>query len=1431
MKVCVAHVYWMLLFTSVVSSALLFLIVASESIQNSKFIGPDRNQVVAQEENVSFIEDSKHQFESDSQTKPNIKVSSSLKNKIIQESTLQNTQTPLSASFDVSNKNEESKIPEEIEILKESLTQQPNLSQGISDGGQAVVLTLVDTTAGLQSLASGRADFLSKSASGAEAISNVSTAEDSEDDELVRIPQLELEASNGTDLANNETDETEYNEGSADVVVVVRAEQRSTAAIGDQLAEEDRKEAESDEEPEHEEVGVTQEPPQLPKNPTTAPDLNDSAARARLTGSADDSSAVILDSFVTQGPSDPHEEIPSFNEWAQKRLEEAEKKKTHPNVSVQTANGSPGRGVGNMRMRSKNYASPDCGAKIVAANPEARSARSVLVSTRDEYMLNTCTSRVWFVVELCEAIQAKKIELANFELFSSSPKDLSVYVSDRFPTRDWMLAGQFTARDERDVQSFSLQPHLFGKFIKVELHSHYGSEHFCPISLFRAYGTSEFEVLETETDTDSHSDSRRREISAGGDVVAGSDVENEDEDDEDSVFEEEEESTSEPPGNLFGSARDAVLSIVKKAAEVLVKSDDLKSTNNITKIQESIRGDVLEDETLDDCTTPLYNVACRDCNDDRFARVFQLISCKEHYLESLLNTGFVQETLAKSHLCGSSSGFDFLYDKEACTDGSKAVADRNNDASNYYLQAQLLSSLFTPDYIIALCNVLAAREQRLFVNASHQEQQQATSDGIPNKTRVEQQGNQVPLASTTKVERVTSTRGADIVSPTTDSHKTKADAPVIKSKLELPDSPTLSESLITQIKPTKLSTLNEDAKKQSMATNLESSRSHQTEDGNVHKVEGSMTTESSVPVVTKRTTSPSSSSQDHTQVPINSQESSSQRDVPSATKVTHSGSQQKPSEKASVDSSGETEAKSEEESEAKTKAESAEQEAKVTTQGQDQLNFEGFDFKDLEVESLQANGAAKSDASVTQQTASNTGTPQQKESVFLRLSNRIKALERNMSLSSQYLEELSRRYKKQVEEMQRSLERAVTTMNEESRKGEERESKRIEEVTALRGQIDTLTKVLDDLVYERNSWRINFSTLLQHGIFVLVDVVIVILILSYCRRADDDLDYYEDENDEKSIVVRPKRGKNYEIVKQTCIQLTKKTKKRRPSEIASQVSGTYDQLMIEDAMVTSQLSKKDRRKKRRKEIGILRTSSIKDNVKGDGSLHDAKTKLPSRSASASDALYSLNPNNGSNSLINLGSQRQSRPESAPDNSIIYFSEREQSQPTQYDKRVQILAMEQSHEGSTKSDDEAGTNPDGLNVSVSLEDDAFEQLDSSPSSFRNKVKKLSPSAFMRTALGSRSKRISFNGGSNKKLSQSLDESMIKPLERRYDGKMGSLSEFEVSNGAGDEYNNGQASNGHVEESDESRSSSATPTPSWNKKEKKTNGLKKMVRKFF
>ena len=34
------------------------------------------------------------------------------------------------------------------------------------------------------------------------------------------------------------------------------------------------------------------------------------------------------------------------------------------------------------------------------------------------------------------------------------------------------------------------------------MHSHYGHEYFCPISLFRIYGLSEFEVIDTVEDAE-----------------------------------------------------------------------------------------------------------------------------------------------------------------------------------------------------------------------------------------------------------------------------------------------------------------------------------------------------------------------------------------------------------------------------------------------------------------------------------------------------------------------------------------------------------------------------------------------------------------------------------------------------------------------------------------------------------------------------------------------------------------------------------------------------------------------------------------------------------------------------------------------------------------------------------------------------------------
>ena len=57
----------------------------------------------------------------------------------------------------------------------------------------------------------------------------------------------------------------------------------------------------------------------------------------------------------------------------------------------------------------------------------------------------------------------------------------------------------FEAKDEKVVQSFPIgNEEIFAKFVKVEILSHYGTEHFCPVSLFKVFGTSIVEVYQRD---------------------------------------------------------------------------------------------------------------------------------------------------------------------------------------------------------------------------------------------------------------------------------------------------------------------------------------------------------------------------------------------------------------------------------------------------------------------------------------------------------------------------------------------------------------------------------------------------------------------------------------------------------------------------------------------------------------------------------------------------------------------------------------------------------------------------------------------------------------------------------------------------------------------------------------------------------------------
>ncbi|NXP74893.1 SUCO factor, partial [Ramphastos sulfuratus] len=87
----------------------------------------------------------------------------------------------------------------------------------------------------------------------------------------------------------------------------------------------------------------------------------------------------------------------------------------------------------------------------------------------------------------------------------------------------------------------------------------------------------------------------------------------------------------------------------------------------------------------------------------------------------------------------------------------------------------------------------------------------------------------------------------------------------------------------------------------------------------------------------------------------------------------------------------------------------------------------------------------------------------QKESVFMRLNNRIKALEVNMSLSSRYLEELSQRYRKQMEEMQKAFNKTIIKLQNTSRIAEEQDQRQTEAIQLLQAQLTNMTQLVYNL--------------------------------------------------------------------------------------------------------------------------------------------------------------------------------------------------------------------------------------------------------------------------------------------------------------------------------------------------------------------------------
>lgn len=177
-----------------------------------------------------------------------------------------------------------------------------------------------------------------------------------------------------------------------------------------------------------------------------------------------------------------------------------------------------------------NYASSDCAARILASNPDAKSVTSILNSQMDAYLRNLCSyNDKHMVVELCQDIRVDTVLLANYELFSSTFKDIEVAVSKKYPPgseSEWRVLGRWQARNVLGEQVFRVDAHhtkngIFSRFLRLRLLTHYGQEYYCPLSVLRVFGKTMIDDF--AEDEDAKSVKRKRALDASTVVVVADD--------------------------------------------------------------------------------------------------------------------------------------------------------------------------------------------------------------------------------------------------------------------------------------------------------------------------------------------------------------------------------------------------------------------------------------------------------------------------------------------------------------------------------------------------------------------------------------------------------------------------------------------------------------------------------------------------------------------------------------------------------------------------------------------------------------------------------------------------------------------------------------------------------------------------------------------
>ncbi|GAB1599231.1 SUN domain-containing ossification factor-like isoform X1 [Argonauta hians] len=880
-----------------------------------------------------------------------------------------------------------------------------------------------------------------------------------------------------------------------------------------------------------EETEIKPEEPQPPKIDETP---GETAENGEPLVESSDPASVADNTENKESVEKTTEDFPIYSEWTKKVLAEEKNKQNDQGL---TSSSLPQK----QKMRN-NYASSDCGAKVVLANPEAENVKYILNSNPDEYMINPCQSRKWFIIELCESIQIKNIETASLELFSSRPKTFRISVSDRYPSKEWQILGTFESTEERNIHKYQITEENYSKFVKVDILDHYGKEHFCPLTLFRVFGFTIEEDMET-------------------DVTPHEDLDDDVQD--------------EPPVNLFASAKDTVLRLVKS---VLTPGNEEEAKENADSSQtEGGQTNATSQKTV--VKTPNVTIPCQEkyLNGTQNNKTANgtLKPCVPEATINSTATKSIEPSLASDQLEPTvpEASINIVpesslpYRNETLVtilkdDEQVPISDSTSEPMVQFIEHEenpaVLSSYITSCLV---CPV----KQDSDIHSSHHSlkchflyrvslatsnKKDSVSWKVPVDSKIEDLSTSYISETGLYTENESDQNIVTLETDTSESQSTKAENITVPEKTaslySSSEVHTVLESAqtVTKVEKSEESSVDSEIVSQMETSTSESSASKLASD----KENKTSSLGSDIPSVEQKTASSKFSSSAGETVDFRtpattiyiepSSTSLKQIELNGIASSEHYDSHLSPSDPLITKSVSTTsslidnnkdvvsEVKSDE------KANVKESESNIITTASLPKNGEEMEAagpsivptrvsespsknvvqnsSSIAASSMSAEDRVVKAVNVTEPKVDSKGRPLytlvrvglppagKRESAIMRLNNRIKALELNVSLSSRFLDELSQRYRKQSEEMMHFLNKTVARLGNVTKRTEETVQKHEIHLTILESRLDNLTQAVNQLTENMDTLTRQLTD--RQVLWASVEVVILALIFVVCLR-------------------------------------------------------------------------------------------------------------------------------------------------------------------------------------------------------------------------------------------------------------------------------------------------------------------------------------------